>query len=64
MKYFYRPKAPVCFAAINQPLVSAMHEEGAKLHAALQVMVLTPSIREWLAKNEPQALEQALDALQ
>ena len=53
----------VCFFAVDQPLVTKLHQEGQRLWNAAAVCALDPKIRRFLEDHDPKALEQLLDAL-
>ena len=55
---------PVALHIIDQALVVDLWHRGNKLYHALKVMVLQAEIREFLEKNDPQALKQALEAIE
>jgi hypothetical protein len=57
-KLISKEKAPICLHALGQGLVDRLHQEGRAAYNACAVISKTPAIREWLAENDPKALEQ------
>lgn len=55
---------PISLNVVNQASMVDLWHRGNKLYHALKVVVLQAEIRDWLEQNDPQALKQALAAIE
>jgi hypothetical protein len=58
LKYAPRDKAPVCFFAADQGLITTLHTESRALFRAAMTLIMTPHICDYLTQHAPQELLQ------